>query len=427
MDAAEVLVKASFSEKPSYDALVPALLEFGTEDLLSRCYLTPGIPTKPMLAKPTKGISEVLDRFQNTDFVCEYKYDGERAQVHLLEDGTIKVYSRNLEDNTPKYPDIVDFLPKALAPGVTSFVIDSECVAFDREKGTILPFQKIQSRARKGVALADITCDVCLYAFDILYLNGKPLLRENLETRRNALRGAFIEQPGMFTWTKSATKADLGGVEEIQAYLDEAVAGMTEGLMVKTLSKDASYEPSRRTFNWLKIKKDYLAGCTDSFDLVPIAAYRGKGKRAGVYGAYLLASYDEESETWQGITKIGTGFSDEDLKTHTAFFDQHRVDDQPSYYAFNGGGANEPDVWFEPCQVWEVNAADLSISPVYQSAVGLVHEEKGIALRFPRFIRIREDKNAEQATNAEQIADMYRNQSFIKGNKDADNGEAEEY
>jgi len=347
----------------------------------------------------------------------------------MLEDGTIKVYSRNLEDNTGKYPDIVDFLPKAVKPGVKSFVIDSECVAFDRENNSILPFQKIQSRARKGVKLEDISCSVCLYAFDILYLDGKPLLRENLETRRAALRSAFNVVPGMFQWTDSATKADLGGVDEIQTYLDEAVKGMCEGLMVKTLSKDASYEPSRRTFNWLKIKKDYLAGCTDSFDLVPIAGYWGKGKRTGVYGAYLLASYDEETETWQAITKIGTGFSDEVLKSHTIALNEHKVDNQPKCYQFNadGNSAKEPDQWFEPTMVWEVMAADLSISPVYQSAVGHVHESKGIALRFPRFMRIREDKNPDQATNAEQIADMYKSQSFIAGQKGAGADSGDEY
>lgn len=106
------------------------------------------------------------------------------------------------------------------------------------------------------------------------------------------------------------------------------------------------------------------------------------------------------------------------LKSHTEFMDQHKIDEQPSYYQFSSAGnsAQEPDQWFEPCQVWEVMAADLSISPVYQAAMGVVHDSKGIALRFPRFIRIREDKNADQATNAEQVADMYRNQSFISGN-----------
>merc|ERR1712166_1177911 len=199
---------------------------------------------------------------------------------------------------------------------------------------------------------------------------------------------SFVPTDGMLTFTTSATRAEMGGVEEIQAFLDDAVNNNTEGLMVKIMDDKATYEPSKRSLNWLKIKKDYVDGLTDSFDLVPIAGYYGKGKRTGTYGAYLLACYDEESESYQAITKIGTGFSDEMLQTHAKFFDQHKLNAAPSYYA------------------------DLSISPVYQAGVGKVHASKGIALRFPRFLRIRDDKKPEDATNSEQIADMYNNQNF---------------
>ena len=231
----------------------------------------------------------------------------------------------------------------------------------------------------------------------------EPLLRKPLAERREALFKAFKPQEGMLTFTTSATKADLGGVDEIQEFLDKAVKENTEGLMVKTLNTSATYEPSRRSLNWLKVKKDYVDGLTDSFDLVPIAGYYGKGKRTGTYGAYLLACYDEESEQYQAITKIGTGFSDEALQQHATFFDQHKLDAVPNYYNFDPS-AKEPDQWFEPCQVWEVMAADLSISPVYTAAAGHVHQTKGIALRFPRFLRIREDKGPELATNATQVA-----------------------
>lgn len=102
------------SELPTYDRVIPALLEVGIDRLRERCKLTPGVPLKPMLAKPTKAIGEVLDRFENQHFTCEYKYDGERAQVHKLEDGTVRVFSRNSEDMSKKYPDLVDQLPKVI-------------------------------------------------------------------------------------------------------------------------------------------------------------------------------------------------------------------------------------------------------------------------------------------------------------------------
>lgn len=103
------------SELPNYDLIVPALLEAGVEGLRERCKLTPGVPLKPMLAKPTKAIGEVLDRFEGKEFTCEYKYDGERAQVHLLDDGSIAVFSRNSENMSAKYPDLVEQIPRVSA------------------------------------------------------------------------------------------------------------------------------------------------------------------------------------------------------------------------------------------------------------------------------------------------------------------------
>ena len=101
----------SASELPSYDLVVPALLTHGVSNLRSTCKLTPGVPLKPMLAKPTKAIGEVLDRFENKRFTCEYKYDGERAQVHKLDDGVVGIFSRNSEDMSKKYPDLMEQLP----------------------------------------------------------------------------------------------------------------------------------------------------------------------------------------------------------------------------------------------------------------------------------------------------------------------------
>ena len=184
--------------------------------------------------------------------------------------------------------------------------------------------------------------------------------------------------------------------------------------MVKTLDVDATYEPSKRSLNWLKVKKDYLAGMTDSCDLVPIGAYYGKGKRTGVYGAYLLACYNPEEECYESVCKIGTGFSDEALQTLHGALKEKAIDQPRKYYRVpDWADAQMPDVWFEACQVWEVLAADLSISPVHMAAAGLVDPDKGIALRFPRYLRTRDDKGCEDATSSEQIAQMYNDQAVI--------------
>ena len=144
-----------------------------------------------MLAKPTKAIGEVLDRFENKKFTCEYKYDGERAQVHKLEDGTVCVFSRNSEDMSKKYPDLVEQLPRVCVSfrphlylsnpltwqcfkeNTRSFVLDAEAVAIDRVTSKLMPFQELSKRKRKDVKVEDIQVRVCLFAFDLLFLNGE--------------------------------------------------------------------------------------------------------------------------------------------------------------------------------------------------------------------------------------------------------------
>ncbi|KAG6890419.1 hypothetical protein C0995_008773 [Termitomyces sp. Mi166 len=419
------IIKAVYSELPSYDEVIPALLEHGIDGLREHCKLTPGVPLKPMLAKPTKAIGEVLDRFENKHFTCEYKYDGERAQarrsVHKLADGTVAVFSRNSEDMSKKYPDLVDQLPKCIKDATQSFVLDAEAVAIDRTTGKLMPFQELSRRKRKDVKVEDIQVRVCLFAFDLLYLNGEPLLQKPLFERRKLLREHFSVVQGEFNFAKSS---DSETTEEIQSFLEESVKDGCEGLMVKMLESDASfYEPSRRSVNWLKLKKDYLAGVGDSLDLVVVGGYYGKGKRTNVYGAFLLACYDSDSEEYQTICKIGTGFSEEMLQSHYETL-------KPLELAKVRGdvkvGGAKPDVWFEPKVVWEVLTADLSLSPVYTAAQGLV-EERGISLRFPRFIRIRDDKDADDATSPEQIAEMYERQALAQSNGrkkgvDADDG-----
>lgn len=417
----EEILKSAYCQCPNFERILKVYFEDGLDAIEEKCTLTVGIPLKPMLATPAKGLEEAFKKLGNSLFTCEFKYDGERAQVHYERKDesklNIRIYSRNQEDNTGKYPDIISRLASVVDESVVSFILDCEAVAWDLKAKQILPFQVLSTRKRKDAVESEITVQVCLFAFDILQLNGESLISLSLRKRRELLKKHFKEVEDQFFYAQSK---DASSADDILEFFNKSLKGKCEGLMIKTLDDDASYEIAKRSHKWLKLKKDYLEGMADTLDLVVIGAFYGKGKRTGNYGGYLLACYDENNEEYQAICKLGTGFKDEDLEQQKKFFENHIIEKPKSYY--RSDDSIKPDVWFEPVQVWEIRCADISLSPIYKAAIGLIDDNKGISLRFPRFIRIREDKKPEMATNSEQVAELYRSQEMLKQN---DNEEEE--
>ncbi|KAF1946112.1 ATP-dependent DNA ligase [Clathrospora elynae] len=431
---AESTLKTVYSELPSYEVIIPAMIEHGIMKLRENVRLQPGVPLKPMLAKPTKSITEVLDRFEGKDFTCEYKYDGERAQIHFVshdadmelataapaagksDRGVSNIFSRNSEDLSKKYPDILAKLPSWIKEGTQSFVLDCETVAWDMVEKKVLPFQQLMTRKRKDVKVEDVKIKVCVFAFDLLYLNGEALVTKSFRERREHLNDAFIPVEGEFALAKYGNTNEL---EEIQVLLEDSVKASCEGLMVKMLDGPESfYEPSKRSQNWLKVKKDYLAGVGDSLDLVVLGAYYGKGKRTSWYGAFLLACYNPKTEKYETVCNIGTGFSEAILETFHKTLSEIVIDRPKPFYTHSAGNKDQPDVWFEPRFVWEVKTADLTLSPRYRAAADEVSGGgKGISLRFPRFIKERDDKKPDEASTSKMIAEMYQRQESVSKTK----------
>lgn len=407
---AEELIREVHCQVPNYGVIIEAAIAGGIFSIAETCKLSAGVPLKPMLAKPTKSITEILDRFNGEEFTCEYKYDGERAQVHQTADGKLHVYSRNMEDMSQRYPDILSSIAQfANKDSTTSYILDCEAVAWDRKEGKLLPFQVLSTRKRKDVDEDKITVRICLFAFDLLYLNGEALLSKTLEERRALLEKHFTPIEGHFTFAKSLNSSN---VEDIQTFLDQSVKDSCEGLMIKVLKgSESGYEPSKRSRNWLKLKKDYLEGVGDSLDLAVLGAYHGKGKRSKSYGAFLLGCYNSDSEQYETICKIGTGFSDENLAEFYKTLSATVIEKPKGYYSYDTGSASQPDVWFEPTTVWEVLTADLSLSPVYKAGIDTLG--KGVSLRFPRFLRVRDDKDIDDITTSDQVVEFFRRQASI--------------
>jgi DNA ligase-1 len=467
---AEELVKACFARRPNYGDLVPALLEIGIDDeLLLRCGLAMHIPMRPMLGGITRDLGEMLTKLEGRDFSCEFKYDGQRAQVHCDENGKVTIFSRHLEVMTDKYPDLVALIPKIRGEGISSFIMEGEVVAVDRETGDLKPFQILANRARKDVVIGEVKVDVCLFAFDLMYLNNEELMNRPFRERRNLLRSLFIEIPNHFTWVKSldATSADQ---EQVSDFFKQATDIKCEGIMVKVLdnlpnpdlqaeldvdattdaqpkqppptptkakkkgkkaktgSNDnedaitekksgrrkallATYEPDKRLDSWLKVKKDY-ATHADTIDLIPVGGWHGSGRKNAWWSPILLACRNDETGSLEVVTKCMSGFTDAFYKANRERYDpesdnNNTLGGQPSYVEYRGG---QPAVWFEPQEVWEMAFADVTLSPTYTAAIGLVSEERGLSLRFPRFLRVREDKSLEEASSRDFLAGLWRKQ-----------------
>jgi DNA ligase-1 len=198
LECAVNIIKKSYSELPSFDTLIEAGLSVPLHEFHKSCSLKPGIPVEPMLAKPTKSVLEVLKRLNGLRFTCEYKYDGERAQVHMTPNGKTKVFSRNLLDTSEKYPEVPLYVKEACGDKVTSYVLDTEVVAYNRVTGNFIPFQVLSTRKKEEKDAENAAVQIIVQAFDLMYLNGESLLNKTLHERRELMHSHFDVVEGKF-------------------------------------------------------------------------------------------------------------------------------------------------------------------------------------------------------------------------------------
>ncbi len=392
-------LERSYNISSDLGRVAKTVAEEGIESI-KRFKVSLGKPIRPMLAERLGSPTEILEKLGGK-CIAEYKYDGERIQAHKKEDQII-LFSRRLEDITDQYPDGSALIRKHVR--AKEAIIEAECVAVDSDTGEMKPFQELMHRRRKyGIEKAMEEYPISLFMFDALYVDGKDLTLEPYPVRRQHLE-KIIEQADH---VKVSEYIITDNPEELERFFEKAVESGCEGLICKSVNEDSVYQAGARGWLWIKYKRDYRSEMTDTIDLVVVGAFHGRGKRAGTYGALLLAAYDPDGDAFKTVTKCGTGFTDEDLKKLPKMMEKYRIPHRHPRVI----STIEADVWFEPAVVIETIGAEITLSPIHTCAMDVIRKESGLAIRFPRFTgNYRLDKSAEDATTVREVVEMYRGQ-----------------
>ena len=374
-------------------------------------------PIIMMRAERLSSVKEIVEKIG--ECIIEPKYDGFRLQVHY-KNGQVKLFSRNLEDVTFMYPDIVEGVKKEIT--VKEAIFEGEAIGFDPHSGSFLPFQETVQRKRKyDIEKIAKELPLKLFAFELLLFEGESYLEKPFIERRRKLEKLFKLTGDIFKDTVLlAPEIITSDLKEIELYFEDAVSKGLEGIMAK--KKEGVYKPGVREWNWIKYKRSYSSKLEDTIDCLVMGYDFGKGKRAGFgIGAFLVGVYDSKSDKFVTVAKIGTGLTDEEWKEMKKRCDQFKTKTKPALYDVDKN--MEVDVWVKPAIVVEILADEITRSPVHtagrklkpsKTGVALEVDVPGFALRFPRLVRFRDDKRPEEVTTLEEIKRMYEE---LKGKK----------
>lgn len=396
-------IEAAYNVRADIGQIAEVLKESGIRGLGSLDVL-PGTPVVAALCQRLSGPEEMIEKMG--EVAAEPKYDGTRLQMHVLKDKAafMRTYTRNLEDTTTMFPEFIKAVGEIRAKKV---VLDGEAVGFDPRTGKFLPFQMTIQRKRK-YSIGEKSKEVPLkyFVFDILSRDGTSLLKTPFAERRKVLEKILDKDNKTIVISPQIVTREA---ERLRQYHDEQIAKGLEGIVVKKLA--SFYEPGRRDYNWVKFKQENIkesGGLADTIDGLVMGYYRGKGRRAGFgIGKFLVGVISNDKKLWLGLTKIGTGLSDEQFREMKKRCDKLKAEKQPANYRVHKNLL--PDVWCRPALVVEIGADNITRSSVYGT---------GYSLRFPRWLRFRDDKSSQGATTVREIGRLYSFQTTrIKNDK----------
>jgi DNA ligase-1 len=357
-----------------------------------------GSPIRVMAAQRLSNAAEIIEKLGG-HCSAEYKLDGERFQIHKNGD-EVNIFSRRLENITHMYPDAVKLTRERIKADQAIF--EGEAVAYNPDTGEDQAFQILMQRRRKyKIKEMMAKIPVRVYLFDCLF-DGEDLTLKPYPYRIERLE-AICDPTDDFKPVERLLTSDA---EELENFFEQSIAEGTEGLIVKSTTDESVYRAGARSWLWVKLKRSYQSKMDDHVDLAVVGAFFGRGRRAGWYGALLVAAYDPVDEKYKTVCKVGTGFSDEVLAAMPERLDQYKSESKPS----NVESLLEAEVWFEPAVVMEVLGDEITASPMHLAAFDKVRKGAGLAIRFPRFTRWRDDKSAAEVTTVGEILGMYNSQ-----------------
>ena len=386
--------------------LVAEQLSKGSTEAIENFKVTLFKPVRPALAERLTTAEEILERMHGITAV-EQKYDGFRVQVHKNKDA-VKLFSRRLENTTEMFPDLV----KAVRDEVhsNSIIFEGEALAFNESTFEYLPFQETIQRKRKhDIDKMAEELPLHLFVFDLLYNDGKDMLTEPYEKRREMIEKLLGKGKLITPTTKITTKSS----KELDEFFAKSIENGLEGIVAKDLK--APYIAGARKFSWIKLKRSYRAKLSDSLDLVILGYYLGRGSRAEFkFGGLLCGVYNKKRDMFETISRIGTGFTEAQMGELREKLNKIKIMNKPARV----DSLIEPDFWVEPTYIVTINADEITKSPMHTCGRSKNNEgtETGYALRFPRLVgehAIRQDKGPEDATSTSEVIELFKLQKKV--------------
>ncbi len=422
------LLEKAYNETSDLGLIGKTLLEKGLKGV-GKLTVTVGRPIRSELCERLPNPEKVFEKMtmkesesqsgKESKYVrgvhATMKYDGFRVQIHK-NDEKIEMFSRNLEDMTHMFPELITGTLKQIK--AKTVILDTEALAYMPESEEFLPFQETTKRRRKhNIEEVAKTLPLKAFVFDILYIDGKSLIDMPLTQRMEVLKKSLRYDSGQVGYDTliPATGSILREPQELQVMLDDAISKGLEGVVVKRV--DSVYEAGGRNFNWVKLKRHSSGELNDTIDCVILGYIYGKGKRTAFgAGALLVGIYDKEKDEFVSVSRIGTGLTDEEWRSIKEKSKGLELTHKPARV----NSFITPSVWVKPEIVIEVLADEITRSPLHTAGMQESESQSdreskkskvGYALRFPRLVSFRDkDKKAEDATTVNELVKMFEQQ-----------------